>query len=288
MRIKKKHVLIESNLLDTLSEFSPQEKRLLFVLNKQYGPHDYKTFNIWEASVWLIELFEIPYDLAYEMSYTYYYNGDKLFGEAKTLRMVQNTTEIFFRHLGEMVTNFKKELMSKYGSDDEVVGNVDIDFVEDDYGIHKTEVSKREIRMWDNSYGFTLYIPLRISDMGVYPNRRYFYGRETDPRLIMVSVSLKEIKTPIGDDEYAYDGDPDKFNVSVEIRVGHDTRSGIEEGGGYILSDWMSFEVPTPKPLSKEKINNTLSGIYNDVMEKLKKTKFNLPSGTEPIIISND
>ena len=79
------------------------------------------------------------------MSYTYYYNGDKLFGEAKTLRMVQNTTEIFFRHLGEMVTNFKKELMSKYGSDDEVVGNVDIDFVEDDYGIHKQRYQKEKL-----------------------------------------------------------------------------------------------------------------------------------------------
>lgn len=283
MRIKKKHVLIESNLLDTLSEFSPQEKRLLFVLNKQYGPHDYKTFNIWKASVWLIELFEIPYDLAYEMSYTYYYNGEKLFGEAKSLRMVQNPTEIFFRHLSEMMTNFKKELMSISGGDDDVVGDVYIDFVEDDYGIYKTESSKRKIRMWDNSYGFTLYIPLHITNIGTYPNQRHFYSRETDPRLIMISVSLKKIKTPIGDDKYAYDGDPDKFNVSVEIRVGNDT-----EEGGYILSDWMSFEVPTPKPLSKEKINNTLSGIYNDVMEKLKKTKFNLPNGVEPIIISDD
>lgn len=287
MRIKKKHVLIESNLLDTLSEFSPQEKRLLFVLNKQYGPHDYKTFNIWEAAVWLIELFEIPYDLAYEMSYTYYYNGDKLFGEAKTLRKVQNSTEIFFRHLGEMMTNFKKELISKYGNDDEIVGNIDIDFAEDDYGIHKTEILKREIRMWDNSYGFTLYIPLRVSDIGDYPNEKYFYSRETDPRLIMVSVTLKEIKIPNEDDKYGYDGDPDKFNVSVELRIGNDTRSGKEDFG-YVLSEWMSFEVPTPKPLSKEKINDTLSGIYNDVMEKLKKTKFNLPTGVEPIIISDD
>ena len=287
MRIKKKHVLIESNLLDTLSEFSPQEKRLLFVLNRQYGPHDYKTFNIWEASVWLIELFEIPYDLAYEMSYTYYYNGEKLFGEAKSLRMVQNPTEIFFRHLSEIMTNFKKELMSKYGSDDDIVGDIDIDFTEDDYGIHKTEILKREIRMWDNSYGFTLYIPLRVNDIGDYYNRRYFYSRDTDPRLIMVSVSLKEIKIPNEDDGYRYDGDPDKFNVNVEIRIGNDTRSGKDDVG-YTLSDWMNFEVPTPKPLSKEKINDTLSGIYNDVMEKLKKTKFNLPSSTEPIIISDD
>lgn len=283
MRIKKKHVLIESNLLDTLSEFSPKEKRLLFVLNKQYGPHDYKTFNMWDASVWLIELFEIPYDLAYEMAYTYYYNGEKLFGVAKSLRMVQNPSEIFFRHLSEMVTNFKKEQMSKHGGDDDVVGDIDIDFVEDDYGIYKTESPKREIRLWDNSYGFTLYIPLRISNMGT----RYVYSRETDPRLIMVSISLKDISIPNEDDKYAYDGDPDKFNVSVELRIGNDTRSG-EEDGGYLLSDWMSFEVPMPKPLSKEKINDTLSGIYNDVIEKLKKTKFNLPSGVEPIIISDD
>ena len=68
MRIKKKHVILEANLIDMTSEFSPQEKRLLFVLNKKYGPHNFSTFNIWDGAAFLIELFDIPYDLAYEKS----------------------------------------------------------------------------------------------------------------------------------------------------------------------------------------------------------------------------
>ena len=70
MRIKKKHVLLESNLIDTLNEFTPKEKRLLFVLNKEYGTPNIKTFDVWEGAAFLIELFDIPYDLAYEMSTT--------------------------------------------------------------------------------------------------------------------------------------------------------------------------------------------------------------------------
>ena len=67
----------------------------------------------------------------------------------------------------------------------------------------------------------------------------------------MASVKFSEIKTPNEDDEYGYEGDPDKFKVDVNIRIGNETTSG-KEGGGYSLDNWMSFDVPTPKPLSKE------------------------------------
>ena len=292
MRIKKKHVLLESNLIDTSVEFSPQEKRLLWVLNKEFGPHDYKSFNIWESAVWLIELFDIPYDLAYEISHTYYYNGGKLFSEYKSLRKLQNTTEIFFRHLVDFIRDFKVGLSSKATggnewNDDSHVGILDIDFIDDDYGNYKTEFLQRNILFWNNSYGFTLYIPLNNREFGEWPNKKYIYSEKTDPRLIMVSVKFSEIKTPNEDDEYGYEGDPDKFKVDVNIRIGNDTTSG-KEGGGYSLDNWMSFDVPTPKPLSKEKINDTLTGIYNDVIEKLKKTKFNLPSGVEPLNLNDN
>ena len=124
---------MESNLLDSLSEFSPQEKRLLFVLNKQYGPYDIHTFNIWEAAAFLIELFEIPYDLAYEISTTYFYNGGKLFGTTESLRKRVNPSEILFRHLSDMTRNLKKDLISKSNSDDdENTGRININFEGED------------------------------------------------------------------------------------------------------------------------------------------------------------
>jgi len=279
MRIKKKHVLMESNLLDSLSEFSPQEKRLLFVLNKQYGPYDIHTFNIWEAAAFLIELFEIPYDLAYEISTTYFYNGGKLFGTTESLRKRINPSEILFRHLSDMTRNLKKDLISKSNSDDdENTGRININFEGDDFGKWKTEVEDRSILMWENSYGFTLYIPLRATEVGEWPNKKYLYSKETDPRLIMVSVTISPIKTST-EDTYVWDGDPDKFKVQVTLRVGSDD----DPTEGYKIMDWMTFEVPVPKPLSKENILKTLTDIYNDVLEKIKSNTFELPNGVEPI-----
>ena len=283
MRIKKKHVLIESNLLSSLGEFSPQEKRLLFVLNKEYGPHDYHTFNIWEASAFLIELFEIPYDLAYEMSTTYYYNGKKLFDAAESLRKRINPSEILFRYLSDMTKNLKKYLINKsISEDDENVGRVNINFQGDNFGKWKTQIEDRSMLMWENSYGFTLYIPLRNTEIGEWPNRRYLYSKDADPRLIMVSITIQPIKIPT-ELEYGWDGDPDNVKVNVELRVGND-----DGDGGYKVNDWMSFEVPLPKPLSKENILKTLTDIYNDVLEKIKSSTFELPNGVEPIIISDD
>lgn len=285
MRIKKKHVLLESNLLDTLNEFNPKEKRLLWVLNKEYGPHDYKTFNIWNAAVWLIELFEIPYDLAYELSSTYYYNGDKLFGDHKSLRKNQNSGQIFFRHAYDFLKGFKKELTNKSPSErEDVVGNINIEFSEDDFGEYKSSTSlNREVTMWDNNYGYTLYIPLPRGSIGEWPNEIQFRTTETDDRLLMVDVKFKEIKTP-QEGKYDYEGDPDKFNVNVNVRVGDNP--GNRDGYGYILTDWMSFEVPLPKPLSIKNVNDTLMGIYEDVIKKLKSTKFKLPSDAKPLKIN--
>ena len=281
MRIKKKHVLLESNLLDTLNEFNPKEKRLLWVLNKEYGPHDYQTFNVWDAAAWLIELFEIPYDLAYELSTTYYYNGDKLFDDYKPLRKDQNSGEIFFRHAYEFLKEFKKELTNKSPSEgDDIVGNINIEFSEDDFGEFKSSTSlNREVTMWDNNHGYTLYIPLPRGSIGEWPNEIQFRTTDIEDRLLMVDVKFKEINTP-QEDIFDYKGDPDKFNVNVDVRVGD------YPGNGYTLTDWMSFEVPLPKPLSIKNVNDTLTGIYEDVIKKLKSTKFKLPSDAKPLKIN--
>jgi hypothetical protein len=276
MRIKKKHVLLESNLLDTLSEFTPQEKRLLFVLNKEYGPHDIQTFNLWEAAAFLIELFEIPYDLAYELSSTYFYNGHKLFGAAESLRKKQITSEIFFRHLGDMTRSFRESMSIGDGvADGDEVGNIKVNFEGDDLGKHKSLIENREIVMWDNNYGFTLYLPLHS------PSSRgdvYLYGRDVNPRMVIVTVRIEPIPTPRTDDnKYGWSANADNVEVVVKIKVGE------LKDIGYIDDNWMTFEVPLTKPLSNENYINTLDGIYNDVVEKIESTNFKLPDGVEPL-----
>lgn len=277
MRIKKKYVLLESNLIDSLNEFTEQEKRLLFVLNKEYGIPNIKTFDVWEGAAFLIELFDIPYDLAYEMSTTYFYNGHKLFGERDSLRKKQITSEIFFRHLGDMTKKFRNHMSTGTGvGDGDEVGNIKVNFEGDDLGEHKSLIENREIVMWDNNYGFTLYIPLHSSSgqwTGVY-----LYSKDVNPRMVMIDVRIKPIPIPRTDDnKYGWSAKGDKVRVFVTAKVGSD---GDDQYG---IENWMDFEVPLIKPLSKESYIKTLDGIYNDVVEKIESTNFRLPDGVEPL-----
>jgi hypothetical protein len=277
MRIKKKYVLLESNLIDSLNEFNEQEKRLLFVLNKEYGIANIKTFDVWVAAAFLIELFDIPYDLAYEMSTTYFYNGHKLFGKRDTLRKKQITSEIFFRHLGDMTKKFRNDMSTGTGvGDGDEVGNIKVNFEGDDLGEHKSLIENREIVMWDNNYGFTLYIPLH-SPSGQWTGT-YLYRKDVNPRMIVINVRIKPIPIPRTDDnKYGWSAKGDKVRVFVTAKV------GTVGYGEYVIENWMDFEVPLIKPLSKESYIKTLDGIYNDVVEKIESTIFRLPDGVEPL-----
>tara|TARA_Y100000389_G_scaffold45801_1_gene40661 strand:+ start:752 stop:1594 length:843 start_codon:yes stop_codon:yes gene_type:complete len=277
MRIKKKYVLLESNLIDSLNEFTEQEKRLLFVLNKEYGIPNIKTFDVWKGAAFLIELFDIPYDLAYEMSTTYFYNGHKLFGERDSLRKKQITSEIFFRHLGDMTKKFRNHMSTGTGvGDGDEVGNIKVNFEGDDLGEHKSLIENREIVMWDNNYGFTLYIPLHSSSgqwTGIY-----LYSKDVNPRMVVLDVRIKPIPIPRTDDnKYGWSAKGDKVRVFVTAKVGSD---GDDQ---YVIENWMDFEVPLIKPLSKESYIKTLDVIYNDVVEKIESTNFRLPDGVEPL-----
>jgi hypothetical protein len=254
MRIKKKYVLLESNLIDSLNEFNEQEKRLLFVLNKEYGIPNIKTFDVWVAAAFLIELFDIPYDLAYEMSTTYFYNGHKLFGKRDSLRKKQITSEIFFRHLGDMTKKFRNHMSTGNGvGDGDEVGNIKVNFEGDDLGGHKSLIENREI--------------------GVY-----LYSKDVNPRMVVLDVRIKPIPIPRTDDnKYGWSAKGDKVRVFVTAKVGSD---GDDQYG---IENWMDFEVPLIKPLSKESYIKTLDGIYNDVVEKIESTNFRLPDGVEPL-----
>ena len=103
MIIKKKHVLLESLLIDTIDEFTPQEKKLLSVLHQKFGMASGKiekswNFDKWEAAAFLIEFFETPYDIAHDLASTYFWNGEKLFKEFESLRKKNNRSDLFMNH----------------------------------------------------------------------------------------------------------------------------------------------------------------------------------------------
>ena len=56
MRIKKKDVILEAQLIDSTTEFTPQEKRMLRTLNKKFGGGGmHSDFDRWEGATFLIE-----------------------------------------------------------------------------------------------------------------------------------------------------------------------------------------------------------------------------------------
>jgi hypothetical protein len=48
----------------------------------------------------------------------------------------------------------------------------------------------------------------------------------------------------------------------------------------------MSFNAPYPKPLNVTSATQILKNILEDVIQKIKSTTFQLPSGVEPIVVS--
>ena len=119
MRIIKKNIILESLLIDTISEFTPQEKKLLSVLHNKFGMGSGKiekswNFDKWSAAAFLIEEFEIPYDTAHSLASTYYWNGEKLFKEYESLRKNNNRSELLMNHafreiLDEYIESNKSE-----------------------------------------------------------------------------------------------------------------------------------------------------------------------------------
>jgi hypothetical protein len=103
MRIKKKNIILEALLIDKIDEFTPQEKRLLKVLHKKFGMGSGKLekswdFDKWKAAAYLIEFFEVPYDIAHSLTSSYYWNGDKLFKEYEPIRKQDNRSYLFMSH----------------------------------------------------------------------------------------------------------------------------------------------------------------------------------------------
>ena len=94
----------------------------------------------------------------------------------------------------------------------------------------------------------------------------------------LTSQLIKPIPIPRTDDnKYGWSAKGDKVRVFVTAKVGSD---GDDQYG---IENWMDFEVPLIKPLSKESYIKTLDGIYNDVVEKIESTNFRLPDGVEPL-----
>src|SRR6056300_1158873 len=272
MRIKKKHVLLESLLIDVTNEFDATEKRIFKMMYNHYGDpmkddeEGKKPFNQWNVAAWLIESLEIPYDMAYELTKTYFWNYNKLFSEVSALRKRIPSAELFNEHSRKLISLFKDSLSNdSYG---EIKINFDRDTAIDDI---------RNINFWDTYRGFTLYLHFTSRDN----NGRYVYGDDSDGRHLTIDVNFHTLDKEgnivdgyIKGEDYREKVDNEKFRVVVKYTLG-DMR---DRKGSDKEVKLMEFDVSYPKPLSLKTYTEMINLILGDVIKKVESITFKLPS----------
>jgi hypothetical protein len=276
MRIKKKYVLLESLLIDTSSEFSDSEKRILKLIHKKHKDDGY-SFSIYDVAAWLIEDFDLSYEIAFELSKTYFYENSKLFKESEPLRKKWPIAEIFFSKLGEFTTEFAKSFPN------DVYDRIQVKFNGDE-GFN----DMRDVKIWGGhtSLSFWMIFPY----YRIYDGFRstYIEGSSGEARLIRTDIVFKQIGNdgnPIEihrwkTDEYENGSvNINEFIVTVNYFIG-------ERIDGETPTNLMTFKVPYPKPLTKQSVMDLLEKVSDDVIQKIKSTTFELPAGEEPIVVS--
>ena len=280
MRIKKKHVLLESLLIDVTDEFTPVEKKIFKMLRKHYGnpikeEEGKKEFNQWDVAAWLIETLDIPYEEAYELTKTYFWNYNKLFKEVSKLRKKVPISYLFFEHFNKLIDN----LVKNYA--DSIYTNVTVN-IDRDSGFE----DNRTLRLWTGYKGFTLYIPMEVRYVDDNNYNTFISSRNASDRQIMVKgkfspMDKEGIKVDgyISDETWENDIDENKFMVVVNTEFGDNEPKKVEE--------LMVFEAPYPKPFTQENFDKIMISIVDDVVEKISKTTFKLPDNVGSINVSN-
>ena len=263
MRIKKKDVILEAQLIDLTTEFTPTEKRMLKTLNKKFGKGGmYGDFDRWDGAAFLIEEMELPYDQAYDLALTYWWYGDKLFDEAATLYKKEDRGYIFNRVMRELLTPYIK---GRVGTADrmegETIANVSITWEDPEHIVSKEGAFTvtDDVTLWDGHKGFTLYIPFNQDNV----NGKYVDYKLRNHNTIMVYIQFIE-----------YDEKNPKGNTHVNINIEYTL------GDTYVRKEkrfsMMNFDIPMPTPMTKEKIYKIFTDMLKDTLEKIESMTFPL------------
>jgi hypothetical protein len=258
MQIKKKDVILEAMLIDVTPDFTPQEKRLLKVLNKKFGEGGmYGDFDRWDGAAFLIEDFNLPYDIAHNLSLSYWWHGDKLFKEMESLHRKERRNYVFMQVFNEIQGDYIRDKK-------ELGGTIDLTWKDEKNIINKTGDTftiKQEVNLWDGFRGFTLYIP--FYDVNI---SRYDLG---DLDLFTNNLSLLVYIKFIDEEDSKEDTENKNPNTTIKIEVNWILKDVFSE-----KKPMMNFEVPIPSPLTKDSVKNIFNLILKDVYEKLESMVF--------------
>lgn len=256
MRIKKKDVILESQLIDLTTEFTPQEKRMLRTLEKKFGPGGSSSdYDRWDGATFLIEEMGIPYDQAYDLSLTFWWYGDKLFKETDKLYKKEDRGYLFGRVTRELLTLYVK-------GKGEIIADVSITWEDPEHEISKEGVFTitDDVTLWDGYRGITLYIPFNQDSI----NGQYVDYALRNNNTIMVDIQF-----------IPYDEKDPKVGTHIKVEVTYTIGdSGIDRKEDKVTM--MEFDVPYPIPMNKETIYEIFTASIKDVLEKIESMTFTL------------
>jgi hypothetical protein len=265
---------MESLMIDITTEFTPTEKNILKVLYKKYGHDVYGAdtkFNQWDVASWLIETLELPYEQAYTLTRTYFWNHRELFGEVSSLRKEIPLPNIFFEHLDKLIINFITSITNVDGVYENIVVHFDGDSGFED---------EREVNLWKGYKGFHIYIPFKHTFLG----GNYISSADSRVRGLMFRVRCNplgkegiELENYVSDDDYENIVDTTHFIAEVTYNLG-DNDKDIK---------LMKFKVPYPSKITINLFNDTFKKVVDKIIKKVSTTTFTLPEGVETINVDN-
>lgn len=254
MRIKKKDVILEAKLIDTSGEFTTQEKRMLKTLFKKFGPGGYNSgYDRWDGATFLIEEMGLSYDLAYDLSLTHWWHGDKLFQEVDPIYKKEDRGYLFNRIIRQLLTPYVE-------GRGERIADVSITWKDTNHLVSPddTFVVTDDVTLWDGYGGFTLYIPFNKDRVG---GNHVEYALRTE-NTIMVYIKIEE-----------YEKDNPKENTHVNVFVEYGVGDRDE---GREKKTLMKFDVPMPIPLHKESMYKVFTDVLKDILEKIESMTFTI------------
>ncbi len=275
MRIKKKYVLLESLLIDVTNEFNDNEKRILKLIHKKHKDDGYN-YSVFDVASWLIDDFNLDYETAFELSKSYYWEKSKLFSNYEPLRKKWPIAELFFYKLSDFTTKFVKSY------NDEMYGEIEVNFNGDE-GFNDV----RDVRLWSGYNSVSLYIPFKFFTIIDGYRRTHIEMDQRDLRTLRIDINFSQIDNNGNSIEHSVwrteEYENGKININ-EFLVNVTFKNGISSDTSE--TTLMSFKVPYPKPLNVVSATESIKKIVEDVIQKIKTTTFQLPSGVEPIVIS--
>lgn len=258
MQIKKKDVILEALLIDVSPDFTPQEKRLLKVLHKKFGEGGmYSDFDRWKGATFLIEDFGLPYDMAHNLSLSFWWYGDKLFKEMDSLHKKERRNYVFMQVFDEIKGDYIREK-------NEIAGEIVLTWEDGNHFINETGDTftlKQEVNIWDGYRGFTLYIP--FYDVNVRGTNDY----RDDLDMFTTNLSLLVYIKLVGGDYN--ESDDENSDTSIKVDVSWILKEIFDD-----KQTFMNFDVPIPSPLNKSDVINIFNSIIGDVFEKLESMVF--------------